>query len=118
MGWSLSGSGSRSPQRYSAVTVDCAPAVRATQIVTGGSAEAWQRGTMVHLFPKGRYRNKWYQTGHENGAYCGIGIHGQWLYVNPKTEVVIAKMGSQPVPEDHALEREIVAFFEALSRMV
>jgi CubicO group peptidase (beta-lactamase class C family) len=87
-------------------------------VVTGGSAEAWQRGTMVHLFPKGRYRNKWYQTGHENGAYCGIGIHGQWLYVDPKTEVVIAKMGSQPVPEDHALEREIVAFFEALSRMV
>ena len=28
-----------SSQRYSAVTVDCAPAVRAAQIVTGGSAE-------------------------------------------------------------------------------
>lgn len=28
-----------SSQRYSAVTVDCAPAMRATQIVTGGSAE-------------------------------------------------------------------------------
>ncbi|ESY52485.1 MULTISPECIES: serine hydrolase [unclassified Mesorhizobium] len=86
--------------------------------VAGGSAEAWQRGTMVHLFPKGRYRNKWYQTGAANGAFCGIGIHGQWLYVDPKMEVVIAKMGSQPVPEDYPLEREIVAFFEALSGMV
>ncbi|WP_404925310.1 serine hydrolase domain-containing protein [Mesorhizobium sp. ORM16] len=86
--------------------------------VTGGSSEAWQRGAMLPLFPKGRYRNKWYQTGHENGAYCGIGIHGQWLYVDPRTEVVIAKMSSQPEPVDDPLDLEIVAFFEALSRMV
>jgi hypothetical protein len=86
--------------------------------VTGGSSEAWQRGTMALLFPKGRYRNKWYQTGGENGAYCGIGIHGQWLYVDPRTEVVIAKMSSQPEPVDDPLDVEIVAFFEALSRMV
>jgi CubicO group peptidase (beta-lactamase class C family) len=85
---------------------------------TGGSAEAWQRGTMAFLLPNGRYRNKWYQTGHENGAFCGIGIHGQWLYVDPRTEVVIAKMSSQPVPVDDPLDAEIVAFFEALSRMV
>ncbi|TSE02281.1 serine hydrolase [Mesorhizobium intechi] len=86
--------------------------------VTGGSSEAWQRGAMQPLFPKGRYRNKWYQTGFENGAYCGIGIHGQWLYVDPKAEVVIAKMSSQPVPVDDPLDLELVAFFEALSRMV
>ncbi|MER9947107.1 serine hydrolase [Mesorhizobium sp. M0047] len=87
-------------------------------VATGGSAAAWQRGTMRPLFPKGRYRNKWYQTGHENGVYCGIGIHGQWLYVDPKTEVVIAKMSSQSEPVDDRLDAEIVAFFGALSRMV
>ncbi|MBZ9678780.1 serine hydrolase domain-containing protein [Mesorhizobium sp. ES1-1] len=86
--------------------------------LTGGSSEAWQRGSMASLFPNGRYRNKWYQTGFENGAYCGIGIHGQWLYVDPRTEVVIAKMSSQPEPVDDPLDIEIVAFFEALSRMV
>lgn len=87
-------------------------------VSTGGSHEAWQRGTMAFLFPKGRYHNKWYQTGHDSGAFCGIGIHGQWLYVNPKTEVVIAKMSSQPEPVDDKLDEDIVAFFEALSRMV
>ncbi len=85
---------------------------------TGGSSEAWQRGTMAFLFPNGRYRNKWYQTGNASGAYCGIGIHGQWLYVDPKTEVVIAKMSSQPVPVDDPLDARIVAFFEALTRLV
>ncbi|MBZ9813802.1 serine hydrolase domain-containing protein [Mesorhizobium sp. CA7] len=87
-------------------------------VATGGSHEAWQRGTMAFLFPKGRYRNKWYQTGHDSGAFCGIGIHGQWLYVNPKTEMVIAKMSSQPEPVDDKLDGELVAFFEALSGMV
>ncbi|TIX06183.1 MAG: 6-aminohexanoate hydrolase, partial [Mesorhizobium sp.] len=45
-------------------------------------------------------------------------IHGQWLYVNPRDEVVIAKMSSQPEPVDDRLDVELVAFFEALSRMV
>ncbi|RWM79939.1 MAG: class C beta-lactamase-related serine hydrolase [Mesorhizobium sp.] len=87
-------------------------------VSTGGDTEAWQRGTMAFLFPKGRYRNKWYQTGAAGGAFCGIGIHGQWLYVNPTAEVVIAKMSSQPEPVDEPLDLDMVAFFEALSRMV
>ncbi|TPI25484.1 serine hydrolase [Mesorhizobium sp. B3-1-6] len=86
-------------------------------VATGGSHEAWQRGTMAFLFPKGRYRNKWYQTGNDSGAFCGIGIHGQWLYVNPKAEVVIAKMSSQPEPVDDKLDEDIVAFLAALSRI-
>ena len=87
-------------------------------VSTGGSHEAWRRSTMAFLFPKGRYRNKWYQTGHDSGAFCGIGIHGQWLYVNPEAQVVIAKMSSQPEPVDDRLDVEVVAFFEALSRIV
>jgi CubicO group peptidase (beta-lactamase class C family) len=84
--------------------------------VGAGSAEAWQRGDMVHLFPKGRYRNKWYQVG--DGAFCGIGIHGQWLYVDPKTETVIVKMSSQPEPVDDPTDIDCVAFFQALGKMV
>jgi hypothetical protein len=56
--------------------------------------------------------------GTAGGAFCGIGIHGQWLYVNPKAEVVIAKMSSQPEPVDDKLDGDIVAFLEAVSRMV
>jgi CubicO group peptidase (beta-lactamase class C family) len=81
-----------------------------------GSAEAWQRGEMVHLFPNGRYRNKWYQPG--DGTFCGIGIHGQWLYVDPSTATVIVKMSSQPEPIDDPLDADCVAFLKALSRMV
>ncbi|TIL77795.1 MAG: 6-aminohexanoate hydrolase, partial [Mesorhizobium sp.] len=42
----------------------------------------------------------------------------QWLYVDPKAEVVIAKMSSQPEPVDEPLDVDMVAFFKALSRMI
>ena len=81
-----------------------------------GSAEAWQKGAMVHLFPQGRYRNKWYQPG--DGSFCGIGIHGQWLYVDPSAGTVIVKMSSQPEPVDDPLDIECVSFFQVLAAMV
>ncbi len=80
---------------------------------TGGDAAAWKRGDMAFLLPEGRYRNKWYQMG--GGAYCGIGIHGQWLFVEPKSEVVIVKMSSQPEPVDDPLDRDCIAFFRQLA---
>lgn len=83
---------------------------------SAGSTEAWQRGDMLPLFPNGRYRNKWYQVG--DGAFCGIGIHGQWLYVDPSSETVIVKMSSQNEPVNDPLDLAIVAFLQALSGMV
>lgn len=84
--------------------------------IGGGSKDAWDRSDFFSLFPKGRYRNKWYQTG--EGAYCGIGIHGQWLYVDPATETVIVRMASQPEPVMDAFDSDNIAFFAQLARMV
>lgn len=92
------------------------PAAWVADTIGGGSQEAWDRSDFVTLFPKGRYRNKWYQTG--EGAYCGIGIHGQWLYVDPAAEVVIVRMSSQPDPVTDAFDRDNIAFLAQLSRMV
>jgi len=64
----------------------------------GGSLEAWKRGESAKEFPAGSYRNKWYQTGNEHRAMLAIGIHSQWIYVNPVTEVTIVKLSSQDEP--------------------
>ncbi len=82
----------------------------------GGSKDAWDRSDFHSLFPKGRYRNKWYQTG--EGTYCGIGIHGQWLHVDPERETVIVRMSCQPEPVTDPFDRDNIAFFEQLARMV
>ncbi|WP_353645375.1 serine hydrolase [Mesorhizobium sp. WSM2239] len=86
--------------------------------LTGGSQAAWKAGDFAHLLENGRYRNKWYQTGFDSGAFFAIGIHGQWLYVDPATEVVMVKMSSQPIPVDDPLDRQCVAFFQAVSAML
>ncbi|CAN5407880.1 serine hydrolase [soil metagenome] len=82
-------------------------------MMTAGDAKAWAAGDLNLLIPGGRYRSKWYQTG--DGAFCGIGIHGQWLYVDPERETVIVKLSSQPLPQDDALDLEVITFLRALS---
>jgi len=64
----------------------------------GGSLETWQRGESAKEFTAGSYRNKWYQTGDEHRAMLAIGIHSQWIYVNPVTEVTIVKLSAQDEP--------------------
>jgi CubicO group peptidase (beta-lactamase class C family) len=64
----------------------------------GGSLETWRAGESAKEFPAGSYRNKWYQTGDEHRAMLAIGIHSQWIYINPVTEVTIIKLSSQAAP--------------------
>lgn len=92
------------------------PAAWVDDMKTAGDPGAWaaSRPTML---PNGRYRSKWYQTGEPDGAFCAIGIHGQWLYVDPSTETVIVKLSSQPNPLDDELKQDNFAFFRALSRL-
>lgn len=66
-----------------------------------GDAQAWARGNFAAMgFPACRYRSKWYVFDAGTGAFGGAGIHGQWLYVCPENEVVIAVMSSHPVAAD------------------
>lgn len=49
-----------------------------------------------------------------DSAYMAIGIHGQYLYINPKTKVVIVVWGAQSKPTGGAVIRD-QAFFDAVS---
>ncbi len=85
---------------------------------TGGDARAWQAGDMVSLFPQGRYRSKWYQSGNDHESLAAIGIHGQWIWIDPATRVVIAKLSSQPLPADDGLDRLTIAGLDAIARSI
>ena len=80
---------------------------------TNGDSDAWRAGGETG-FPNGRYRSQWYQTGEADGAFCAIGIHGQWIYVDPVREITIAKQSSQPNPVDDAFKLANLAFFRTL----
>lgn len=83
-------------------------------ILSNGDRAAWTRGDMAALLPEGRYRSNWYLTGNAHGAWCAIGIHGQWLYIDPAAQLVIAKMSSQALPVDDPLDHRLLGFFAAI----
>src|SRR5262249_60886060 len=83
----------------------------------GSAREAgpWQRAEASKLAPKGCYRSKWYILGNDRGSFCGIGIHGQWVYVDPAAELVIAKLSSQPLPVDDPMDFLLLAGFDPIA---
>jgi len=87
-------------------------------IRNNGDRQAWLNGDpgFSGLLPEGRYRSKWYQVGNAHGAFCAIGIHGQWIYVDPAADVVIVKLSAQPEPLDDPLDRACLRCFDAICR--
>lgn len=81
--------------------------------MNGGSVEAWQSGDFFGLLPQGKYRNQWYSVG--EGAFCAIGIHGQWLFVDSRSQTVVVKVSSQPVADDDSLDVATLSMMRLLT---
>lgn len=68
-------------------------------ILTAGDTGAWDRGDFIDLYPGARmhYRSKWYVEHGANPMVFGLGVFGQNVFVEPASDLVIAKFSSQPV---------------------
>lgn len=69
---------------------------------SNGDRQAWVEGNFADMFANGRYRSCWYDVGDGRGSIAAVGIHGQWLWVDPASRVVIAKTAARPDPSDDA----------------
>jgi CubicO group peptidase (beta-lactamase class C family) len=98
------------------------------QIVPKAVVDDTRRGSDVARFaqagyptlPGWSYRNMWWISHNEHGAYTARGIHGQGIYIDPKAEMVIARFASHPLaanvfldpmslPAYHAVARHLIA---------
>lgn len=70
---------------------------------------------MVDLFPCGRYRSQWYVSDIKNPELCAVGIHGQWIFIDPLSDVVIVKQSSQSEPLDNRVDQLNIALFRAIA---
>ena len=72
------------------------------------------------LLPGWSYRNMWWVSHNEHGAYMARGVHGQAIYIDPKAEMVIARYASFPqaanafndptsLPAYHAVAKHLMA---------
>ena len=66
------------------------------------------------MLPGGRYRNQWYCIRDEHAAISALGIHGQWLYIDPDKALVVVKLSSQSVPVDEPLDIATLRAFEMI----
>ena len=55
-----------------------------------------------------------FMMGDEHGAYTGIGVFGQYLWIDPAASLVIAKFASQPLPTDEAVDADTARCFRAV----
>ena len=72
------------------------------------------------LLPGWSYRNMWWVSHNEHGAFSARGVHGQLVYIDPTAEMVIARYASFPLaananidptslPAYHALAKHLIA---------
>ncbi|WP_426434760.1 serine hydrolase domain-containing protein [Bradyrhizobium genosp. P] len=80
-----------------------------------GNAEAWVRGDLTKVFPNGNYRSKWYTIDRGETPLAAVGIHGQWVYIDPANEMVITRVSSQPLPMDLDLDHMWMRGYRALA---
>ena len=92
------------------------PAWWVDDIRTHGDPVAWKKGELAPVLPIARYRSKWYSVANDHEAFCAIGIHGQWIYVDPVADVVIVKVSSQPLAVDEHMDRLCLVGFDAICR--
>lgn len=72
-------------------------------------------GLGPRLFTNGNYRSQWYQPDMHSPVICGIGIHGQWMWINPEMRLVIVKLASNGTVVDTQTDRQLLSAFAAIT---
>jgi CubicO group peptidase (beta-lactamase class C family) len=89
-------------------------------IVYSGDSDAWSSGDFVNYFPNMNmhYRSNWYVLRDPDPLMFAFGVHGQNLFVDPRKEIVIAKVSSQSLPLDTAQIMLTLAGVDAIRRFL
>lgn len=91
------------------------PDIWIDDLLKNGDRQAWVDGNFADMFADGRYRSCWYEVGDADGSFCGVGIHGQWVWSDPVRRITIAKTSSRPDASDDAATAREIAVLGALA---
>ena len=84
------------------------------ETIAGASPDVISADYLQALHPGGSYKNQWWITASDSHEIFGVGIYGQYVWVDPTSETVIAKFSSLPVPVDPVHSRKHMALFRAI----
>ena len=63
--------------------------------IAGGDREAFKAYASSGALKGFSYKDQWWVTHNEHGAFTAMGVYGQLLYIDPTANVVIVKQSSQ-----------------------
>ena len=86
-----------------------------TKIQTLGDKAAFAKGSHADVYPNGAYRDFWWLTNDDDGAFMAKGIFGQYIYVNPRRQVVIARQASEKLSADKRRFAEVETAFKTIA---
>ena len=115
-GWPLTTSTMRPSTSVDRLYSQVVPGWWIDDINDNGDPEAWARGEFAEMFPDAAYRSKFYQIDRKRRTLCCLGIHGQYIYIDPISELVIVRVAAEPIPLDIESARGWVRGFAALVR--
>ncbi|MCV0396294.1 MAG: beta-lactamase family protein [Rhizobiaceae bacterium] len=87
-------------------------------IRSNGDRAAWLKGDSVTILPDARYRSFWYDVGDGRGTLAAIGIHGQYIWADPTSGVVVVRTASRPAPSDDPLTIEALSVLAQIARAI
>ncbi len=90
------------------------PASIVADIRRGGDREKFKAGGYATL-QGWSYRNQWWVSHDDHGAYMARGVHGQAVYIDPRAEMVIARFGSAPWASGVFLDPTTLPAFRAMA---
>ncbi len=83
----------------------------------GGDRKAFEEFAKGAPFQKGfSYRDQWWVTHNEHGAYSAMGVYGQYLYIDPKANMAIVKQSSMEAATTEFSDYNDFPFFMAVAK--
>ncbi|MDM0045869.1 serine hydrolase [Variovorax dokdonensis] len=90
------------------------PKAAVDSIRAGGNREVF--ATPANALLKGwSYKDMWWISHDDHGAYMARGVHGQAIYIDPKAQVVIARFASHPAAANSASDPVMLPMYRAIS---
>ena len=91
------------------------PKTAIDDIKKGGDKKAFEKAG-YSLLKGWSYRNMWWITNNDHGAFCARGVHGQVIYVDPKADMVIVRFASNPVAGNAANDPYSLPAYDAVAK--
>ena len=90
------------------------PATVISDIRGGGNQKDFEKAGYKNL-ENWSYRNMWWVTHNDHGAFAARGVHGQTIYIDPKAEMVIVRFASHPIAGNAANDPYSLPAYHALA---